>query len=205
MGCAVRRFARRVGCAAVVLLAGHLVATNARAALIINVNEVGSDVVVTAAGTLNLTALSGNESEVTGGIIWAAAIVGSVISVGSPSSIPVDEYQLVSGPASFGTGAMFQADSGSGDLVALATNGWIVVPAGYISGAPLSSTSTFEDESLDSLGLTTGSYVYSWGTGPTADTLTLNIGVASVPEPSYAGPLALLIGACAARSVRRRK
>jgi hypothetical protein len=64
----------------------------------------------------------------------------------------------------------------------------VFVPKGYVSGAPLRVTSTYEGQSFKSLGMFSGTYVYSWGSGDHADHLTINIGSGpipgSVPEPS---------------------
>jgi hypothetical protein len=52
-----------------------------------------------------------------------------------------------------------------------------------MSGASLSETSTYDDATFASLGITPGTYVYSWGSGANADMLTIIIG-GSVAEPS---------------------
>ena len=57
----------------------------------------------------------------------------------------------------------------------------LTVPTGYISGAPLLTTSTYTNASLSSLGVTPGTYTYTWGSGVDADTMTI---VVAVPEPS---------------------
>jgi PEP-CTERM motif len=57
-----------------------------------------------------------------------------------------------------------------------------VFAAAYTSGTSLSGTDTFDSTSLALLGLTDGTYTYTWGTGNHADSLTINIG--AVPEPS---------------------
>ncbi len=44
----------------------------------------------------------------------------------------------------------------------------------------LSNTTTFANQSFASLGLTLGTYTYTWGTGGDADSLTIN--VPGVPE-----------------------
>ena len=56
------------------------------------------------------------------------------------------------------------------------------VPANYISGDMLSASNTYGDSTLSGLGLTPGIYVYTWGLGGDADSLTVQIG--AVPEPS---------------------
>lgn len=53
-----------------------------------------------------------------------------------------------------------------------------------MSGAPLSGSSTFANQTLASLGVTPGSYVWTWGSGANADSPTLNIIAPAVPEPS---------------------
>jgi hypothetical protein len=60
---------------------------------------------------------------------------------------------------------------------------FIYVPAGYVSGTQLSDTDTFNGATFASLGITSGTYTYTWGSGPTADTATV-MTIASVPEPS---------------------
>lgn len=57
----------------------------------------------------------------------------------------------------------------------------IVVPLGYVSGSPLLDTATYAGQTLGSLGVTPGTYVWTWGTGADADSFTL---IATVAEPS---------------------
>jgi hypothetical protein len=55
----------------------------------------------------------------------------------------------------------------------------------HTSGSPLSGTATFDDTTIAALGLTPGTYSVTWRNGtPHADSLTVNIGMSSVPEPS---------------------
>jgi hypothetical protein len=64
-----------------------------------------------------------------------------------------------------------------------------VVPSGYVSGATLSDTSTYDNATFSSLGVTPGNYKETWGTGANADSFTLQIGPATTPEPA---PLVML-------------
>jgi hypothetical protein len=66
------------------------------------------------------------------------------------------------------------------------------VPTGYLSGSALSDTSTYADETLSTLGVTLGTYEWTWGTGADQN-FTLVIGV-PVPEPASS----LLLGAAMA-------
>jgi hypothetical protein len=74
------------------------------------------------------------------------------------------------GPSNIGTANETFASSGSGDIFGLFFNSMqLVVPGGYVKGAPLSGTSTYSGESFSSLGMEMGSYSWTWGSGDTAD------------------------------------
>ena len=62
----------------------------------------------------------------------------------------------------------------------------LLVSPGYVSGTPLIEGSSYIDSTFASLGMTPGTYVWSWGSGDHADTFTIKIGSVSesVPEPS---------------------
>ena len=106
--------------------------------------------------------------------------------LGSNSPVPVGDYLSgsgFSGPSSFGTGSVFtRASSGVGDYVGInPVFTALFVPFGYTSGDPLSGSTTFSGHSFSSLGLTPGVYEWTWGTGATADSFTVNIGAVPVP------------------------
>ncbi|MEB3308044.1 MAG: hypothetical protein VKK98_07845 [Cyanobacteriota bacterium] len=73
------------------------------------------------------------------------------------------------------------------------------VPTGYQSGASLNASAIFLGETLASLGINPGVYLWSWGSGSEDYNLTLRVGQIS-PVP---GPLGLL-GAGVALGWRRR-
>jgi hypothetical protein len=58
--------------------------------------------------------------------------------------------------------------------------GILVVPVGYVSGNALSNSMTFNNATLDSLGVTPGTYVWTWGDGAN-QRFTLRIGAAGCP------------------------
>ncbi len=85
----------------------------------------------------------------------------------------------------------------------LATNGnsaftVLYVEQGYPSGEVLPSSSTYDNQTLASLGLTPGVYTYTWGTGAHADSYTIDIGdsvgVASAPVPEASTWVMMLAG-----------
>ena len=73
------------------------------------------------------------------------------------------------------------ASSGSGDKVGEKFGGAIFVPSGYLSGGALSNSSTYDNTTLVKLGVTPGTYKWSWGNGANQN-FTLIIGRATVPD-----------------------
>jgi hypothetical protein len=163
-------------------------ASYAQAGFILIIQQVGSNVVATGSGTINLSALTSNSSEREYAQIISAS---GIFFDGSPAISTFDVYTGLSGPSAFGSGGYYGANSGSGDSVGISEGTSIFVPTGYVSGAALSDTSTYTNKTLAALHLTTGTYTWTWGTGATADTFELDIGPASTPEPSTFALLAL--------------
>lgn len=65
----------------------------------------------------------------------------------------------------------------------------LFVPVGYVTGHALSDTSTYDSATFASLGVTPGTYEWTWGTGAQPDSFTLQIG--AVPEPASLPLLAM--------------
>jgi hypothetical protein len=144
----------------------------------ITLEELGSNVVATGSGPLDLTGLSFDFPS-----FQSAGINpnGAVIVTGS--SGPADFYTGFTGPTSFGSGSTTAASSSSGPLVGIAgVNGFLMVPQGYASGDPLSDSATYTGATFASLGVTPGTYVWTWGTGLENQNFTLIIGGAGVPD-----------------------
>jgi hypothetical protein len=96
-----------------------------------------------------------------------------------------DAYTGVTAPANFGSGPGTNASSGSGDpvsIVGINVEIGLLVPTDYTSGTPLTSGAVWDNASFISLGVMPGTYEWTWGTGPHADSFVLEIG-AAVPEP----------------------
>jgi len=169
----------------------------AHAAIIIDFEEVGNDVVMSFEGTLTgITATSTNLNFGTfvgqyinpaGGQIrhYGPSAVANLYSGGLDASVTT---------IPFGTGPFRNADSFTGDIFGIYSS-VIVLPGSY-SGANISGTSTFEDVDIATMGLTPGTYVHSVGGG--SDSISINV----VPEPTGA---ALLLGAVSLLAFRRRK
>ena len=156
----------------------------ARGAYIATLNEVGSDVVGSGSGSLNLTALNFVDSDTfTPGVVQGNQ--GLLFLGLAPGAASFDSYAGIAGPVSFGSSTVTFADTGAGPFVGVRGSvSEIYVPAGYASNAPLlTTTDTWNNQSFASMGLTPGTYVWNWGTGPTADSFTLQIG----PPPNGNG------------------
>ncbi|GEM_PF-431105 len=135
--------------------------------------------------------------------------------LGSSSAQAVDIYYFntaddigIIGPSSYGAGStpFTSPDSHTGNapfgLSKLLGSPRISVPDGYVSGAALSGTSTWNSTTLAAMEATEGTYQWTILSG---DTITLTVGNA-VPEPStYAFSLAFLAGAALLRINRKKK
>lgn len=151
----------------------------ANAAVIINIDQKGTNVVATTSGTINITGLRAENV----GSGTAAAIVPSSGLFSAVETWGVTFYSGLGGPSTIGSGGFTFATSSTGTAFYILGNGGLLgVPTGYVSGAPLDATTTFGGQTFASLGVTPGTYNY---TVPN-DTITLNVGalVAAVPEPA---------------------
>ena len=170
----------------------------AEAAVVINIVEVGANVVATASGTLDRTGLvQGTAQTIARGVRGTAPFVGLGVRDGVDAFLT--PLSGLSGPASFGSGTTITiADvvTGSGFVFA---GDRILVSTFFLQGQTVNATARFNNRTLAGLDLTPGTYVF---TAPN-DTITVNIG-APVPEPAS---WAMLIAgfACVGGVLRRRQ
>ena len=168
------------GILALVSLLGLGITQSARA-YSVTLQQVGSNVVANGSGAINLTGLSFLASGTQGGAILQPPI-GAIVT-GTTDSANVTFFSGFSGPTSFGSGNGDIASSGSGDRVGIVgLFGQLSVPDGYVSGAALLSSATWNNATFASLGVTPGTYVWTWGTGLENQNFTLIIGGAGVPD-----------------------
>jgi len=173
-------------CWSAAMMAGFALAWGgvANAAVIISVVQSGSDVVFTGIGTIDTTDLG---PETAGFAIGGMNPSAGSLGVGPAILTPVELFPGVPVlPTDFGAGGGIVATSGTGSIFgATKFQDAIIVPVGYVSGTSLSGTATFANETFATLGLTQGTYVFSWGTQADADTLTIDVGtVTATPEPA---------------------
>ena len=155
-----------------------LFSIRAAEAYTVTLKQMGANVVANGSGAFNLTGLSFLASGTQGGAILQPPI-GAIVT-GTTDSANVTFFSGFSGPTSFGSGNGDIASSGSGDRVGIVgLFGQLSVPDGYVSGAALLSSATWNNATFASLGVTPGIYVWSWGDGAN-QRFTLRIG--AVPD-----------------------
>jgi VPDSG-CTERM motif len=148
-------------------------------AFTITIEQVGPNVVATGTGAINLAGLSFfNPGSVGTASVWP---VTGRISMSSMSGGNADTYIGFTGPSSFGGGDVALANFSSGDVFAFDLDA-MFLPSGYVSGNPLSDMAIYFTATVASLGLTPGTYVWTWGTGLENQNVTLQIGPAGVPD-----------------------
>ena len=165
-----------------------LFAQSAQAGYIVDLSQVGSNVIASGNGAIDLTGLSFFHSFAKLALIHPS---DALIYMGEPDISGVDQYFQstgFTGPTSFGSGGESMPSSGRGGIVGI-QNGLhireaLFVPMGYVSGDSLGDVSTYKNQTFSSLGVTSGRYEWTWGTGPNQN-FTLVIETArAIPEPS---------------------
>ena len=142
----------------------------------VTLEQIGSNVVANGSGAINLTGLT---FVISGADNPGIVPFSGVISTG-PFASMIDGYRGFTGPMDFGSGAGALPNTASGDFVGISGVGLgLFVPLNYISGAALSDSMTFNNATFASLGVTPGTYVWTWGDGANQG-FTLRIG--AVPD-----------------------
>jgi hypothetical protein len=163
-----------------------IIGSPAQAGYIVTLTQVGPNVVATGSGAIDLTGLFLFAPNGFGEQAFLDPSSG-FISTGPASPVTVlgDGYDgPVVGPTSFGSGFFTLANSGSGDFVAFSFGmpvSTLGVPSGYISGSALSDSATYNGATFASLGVTPGTYEWTWGTGANQN-FTLKVVTATVPD-----------------------
>ena len=155
------------------------VALPAYAAYTVNIAQSGGDVVATGSGSINTTDLGAPSGAacVNNGFVRAN---GAVLCPNLSGSVSI--YTGVLGPATFGSGGGVSGTSATGSgAVIFGQAAQVAVPLGYVSGSSLSGTVTWVGTTISALGLTPGTYTWTWGAGGNADSFVLNIGAAPPP------------------------
>ena len=143
--------------------------TSASAPMTVTIYESSSNVVMSASGTVDLTGLTlvdSNFGPIGGG---GLGINSATFICGNNGSYASTYSGFTSVPSNFGSGSSANPSSASGNYFGVIMNGqppyFLLVPTGYTSGTNISSTLTFTGQTLSSLGLTNGTYTYTWSGG----------------------------------------
>jgi hypothetical protein len=157
--------------------------------------EVGSNVVATGSGSIDLTGLAYSITDSNSPLLRPSS---AIIAVGPKASTVTDAYTGAIGPSTFGPGGYSAPSSGSGSLVELSgASGCIFVPTGYTSGASLgTSTDTWDNATFASLGLKPRSYTWAWAGG--AGSFTVDV----IPEPAS---ITLMVTGLVGLGLKRRR
>ena len=176
--------------------------STSHAIVIVNIYESGGNVILEGSGSVNL---SGFGAPLSGfgpsGYGYLTPDEGRLYSF---PGTEMDVYTGISRFVFFGSGGISPAAdiiTGNNFGIDRLFPGRLWLDKGYISESPIEFSSTYLGQTLDSLGLTIGTY--NW-TLP-SDTVTMNIvgGTAPVPEP--ATMLLLGSGIAAISGIRRRR
>jgi hypothetical protein len=139
------------------------------------ITEVGLNVVMSGTGTFNLNDLTTTFNF--GGTGASVTANTARLTIGTTGT-NITQYSgnTLTGPSTFGSGTQRNASSGTGSMFGVApfvTDRTILVPTGYVSGTNITGSSTYLNQSLSSLGLTSGTYTWTWGTGSNSGSFVL--------------------------------
>lgn len=173
------------------LFAASLLAGAAEAGVIINFTQEGDDVMARANGWIDLNDLSFDGGRVVNAAVGAYT---SYVVFGPPGEPdwsnpwPWFGYYFagdISGPADFGGGDFISPTSVTGEMFGFWAPYYIIIS--FFSSGYIDCAATWENSTIGSLGLDPGTYVYTWGSGDHADSITVNIvapAAVAAPEPS---------------------
>ena len=154
--------------------------SSAPAGFTVTVSQVGPNVVWSGSGSFNLTDLTVNQN-LPGVSSGYNAPNGQFIVGPSSNATTYTGSSFTTFATSFGTpgGAPLSSTSGSvfGIVQTLGPSGprEVLVPQGYTSGTVISGSATYNGQTIAGMGLTSGTYVWQWGSGAGAGQLTLII------------------------------
>jgi hypothetical protein len=142
-------------------------------ALNITILEVGGDVVVSASGTIDLSGLTYSNTNSNQASMNPDA--GYLVIGPNTSTHVTDSYSGLIGPSNFGlsigTNATSSTGNGAFGIYTVNSPRILIVPTGF-TGGTLSGTSTYASTTFAGLGLSAGTYTWTWSN----DSVTVRIG-----------------------------
>lgn len=169
----------------------------AHAEMLVIITPNGNDVVASFAGSINTTDLTAVGAANPGARIHSGFNLGSYVGMGVHNPALLNFHPGISGPMFFGDGASVPEFDVMGDPFGLIAGNGVYLAQGYVSETIISGSSTYDNQSIQSLGLFPGTYVYTWGSGEAADSMEVRV----LPEPTAA----ILLGLGGLAIARRRR
>lgn len=142
------------------------------------ISQQGPDVVWSGAGSFNLTNLTLDSSST---ISAGYAATQAIWAAGPSATVPTDQWSGPSFtvyPTSFGAGGSGAIGASSGSIFGILPGGFgrlLIVPSGYASGSFISGSTTYSNTTISGMGLNSGTYTWSWGTGGNVSTMVMTI------------------------------
>lgn len=209
---------KQISAAIFVVCVGFGLSQPAEAALLFEVQQVGPDVVITGAGSLNITTapiasppggfIEGFLNSGTSAAVPVSVVVGDLDGDGT-SDLEVFELDGVADPFSTGTGAAFNADSVTGDMFGFRTintnDAQVYLEPGYVSNTILNGTATFNLKTLADFGLNIGDSSQSFYQGQLVRIVVIGPSASPVPEPGAIAMALTGLGILGARRVFRSR
>ena len=188
------------------LLLGATVGANA-SPYVVTLEQVGTSVVATGSGDINTAGLTfdtstSDEPEMSPN--GAALFIGGVAL--ESQLVDLNTVTFTAGdPTNFGSGILTVANSTTGTFVGIGGSvGQIDLATNYTSGTSISDSATFDSETFATLGVTPGTYEWTWGDA-SDQSYTLIIGTAATPLPAALPLFASGLGAMGLLGWRRKR
>jgi hypothetical protein len=182
----------------------------AEAQVVLTMTQTPTGVVMSGGGSLSLSALTFFDT--ISGPFPQVIPDGPAVVVGPGQ--PIDVYNaslaLVTGPTNFGPGGFgaIPATSATGNEFGFnfvpGDRFRVGVPTGYTAGAPLSGSNLWSGATFASLGVTPGTYVWSWSSGGPGGPSSITLAIVPEPGPFVGAGVVTLIGLAGTWRRRRR-
>ena len=165
---------------AAALVLSMIAAPRAQATYLVKFEQLGPNVEEEGSGALDTTDLSVGSNLVDSGAYVAPSDGGFKLGAATGQ---LALFGFVTGPKSFGAGDPTSASSSGGDAIGISGGdlGVLLLPPGYASGTAFSEFAVYSEATFASLGLIPGFYVWNWGSGAHADTLTIDVIAGKAP------------------------
>jgi hypothetical protein len=187
-------------------------ANYATAAITVTIQDSGTNLVVASSGTLNSGVCTSIPTGFTSNFNGIDPSVSNLAFGAVSSAQDQCAGTTITPTTGFGTGGQLSATANTGVSYYFRPDIGFWGPSGWNSGTAMTASMTFPNTSLAGMGITPGTYVYTFSNGATTDTLTIN---AVAPPPPTPTPtlsewgrmilLALIVLACGRRYWHPRK